>query len=43
MRPKFIVYIAAIVESILFGLTFLGAKIALAGLDAVHHFFNVFV
>lgn len=35
MRPKMVVYIAAIVESVLFGMTFLGAKIALTGLDAI--------
>ncbi len=35
MRPKKIVYIAAVIESILFGLTFLGAKIALTELDAI--------
>lgn len=34
-QTKKIVYIAAVVESILFGLTFLGAKMALAELDAI--------
>ncbi|NBI62318.1 DMT family transporter [Clostridiales bacterium] len=35
MQPKKIVYIAAVIESILFGLTFLGAKIALTELNAI--------
>ncbi|MCI8646457.1 MAG: DMT family transporter [Firmicutes bacterium] len=35
MQTKKVVYIAAIIESILFGLTFLGAKIALTQLDAI--------
>lgn len=34
-QTKKIVYIAAVAESILFGLTFLGAKMALAELDAI--------
>lgn len=34
-QPKKIVYIAAVIESVLFGLTFLGAKIALTELDAI--------
>lgn len=34
-QTKKIVYIAAIIESVLFGLTFLGAKIALTELDAI--------
>lgn len=35
MKPRKIVYVAAVIESVLFGLTFLGAKIALTGLDAI--------
>lgn len=35
MQTKKIVYIAAIIESILFGLTFMGAKIALTAMDAI--------
>ncbi|MCQ4638502.1 DMT family transporter [Anaerovorax odorimutans] len=35
MQTKKIVYVAAVVESVLFGLTFLGSKIALTQLDAI--------
>lgn len=35
MQTKKIVYAAAVIESVLFGMTFLGAKIALTGLDAI--------
>lgn len=35
MRTKKIVYVAAVIESILFGLTFLGAKTALTAMDAI--------
>lgn len=35
METKKIVYVAAVIESVLFGLTFLGAKIALTEMDAI--------